>query len=167
MKLVMGDITKMETDAVVNAASPDLRPTEGICRAIFSAADTKKLTQACRRIGHCRIGHAVVTPSFGLPSKYIIHTAGAGWFSGRANEKDIFRDCYRHALQKAYAVGCRSIAVPLMFSGSMHIPRAEALLIVKSVIDDFEMSHPAMEIILVLWKESIYNLALHIYGRSR
>ena len=56
MRLVLGDITKMNTDAIVNAASSDLRPSEGICQAIFNAANTEQLTYACRRIGHCPIG---------------------------------------------------------------------------------------------------------------
>ncbi|MFR8255820.1 MAG: macro domain-containing protein, partial [Ruthenibacterium sp.] len=82
MRLVLGDITKIKADAIVNAASSDLRPCPGICEAIFAAADTEKLRAACRAIGRCRIGHAVVTPAFGLPAKYIIHVAGAGWYGG-------------------------------------------------------------------------------------
>ena len=82
MRIVLGDITKMDTDAIVNAAVSDLSPCPGICSAIFAAADTEELKKACRKIGRCRIGHAVVTPSCGLPSKIIIHVAGAGWYGG-------------------------------------------------------------------------------------
>lgn len=159
MQLVLGDITKMDTDAIVNAASTDLKPCEGICRAIYAAADGEKLLAACRKIGHCPIGKAVVTPSFGLPCKYIIHVAGAGWYSGRDNDRLMFADCYRHAFQKAYAYHCKSVAVPLMFSGNLHIPRTEALRIVLDVIGDFEKEYPRMEIYLVLYKKSIYDLA--------
>ena len=162
MKLVLGDITKMDTDAIVNAAATDLRPCDGICQAIFSAADGDKLLAECKKIGHCAIGRAVVTPSCGLPCKYIIHVAGAGWYSGRSNELELFAGCYRHALQKAYAYKCRSVAVPLMFSGSLHIPRADALKIVLGVIRLFEQIYTGMEIHLVLYKKSIYDLALRI-----
>ena len=160
MKLVLGDITKIPADAIVNAAATDLRPCEGICQAIFRAADTKELLKACKRIGHCPMGRAVVTPSFGLPCKYIIHVAGPDWYSGHGNDRLMFRDCYRSALQKACAYGCKSVALPLMFSGSMHVPRAEALRMVAEEVTRFEESFPSMEILLVLYKQSIYDAAL-------
>ena len=162
MRLVLGDITKMDTDAIVNAASSDLKPCPGICNAIFAAADTKKLYDACRQIGRCDIGKAVVTPAFGLPCKYIIHVAGAGWYSGRGHEDMLFADCYRHALQKAYGYGCKSIAIPLMFSGDFHIPRVHAIRMVGEVISTFEKSHPRLEIRLVLHKQSIYDMAVKL-----
>ena len=164
MRLLLGDITKMHTDAIVNAASTDLRPCEGICQAIFAAADREKLLEACKKIGHCPIGKAVVTPSCGLPCRYIIHVAGAGWYSGHSNERLLFADCYRNALQKAYAYHCRTVAVPLMFSGSLHIPRAEALKIVADVMAQFETAYPHMQISLVLYKKSIYDLAVKLLG---
>ena len=108
------------------------------------------------------MGRAVVTPSCGLPCKYIIHVAGAGWYSGHGNDLRIFQDCYTHALQKAYAYHCRTVALPLMFSGSMHIPRTEALKLVGEVISRFEASYPGMEIHLVLYKKSIYDTAKRI-----
>ena len=98
MKLVLGNITDMKTDAIVNAASTDLRPCEGICMAIYNACNKEELLKACKKSGRCTIGQAVVTPSFGLPWKYIIHVAGVGWYSGRSNDRLIFSDCYRHAL---------------------------------------------------------------------
>lgn len=164
MKLILGDITKSETDAIVNAAATDLRPCEGICQAIFNAADREMLLSACKKIGHCPIGRAVVTPSFGLPCKYIIHVAGAGWYSGHTNDRQLFKDCYQNALQKAYAYHCRTVALPLMFSGSLHIPRAEALKLAAEVISRFETSCPHMDIRLVLYKQSIYDLALRVLG---
>ena len=162
MKLVLGDITKMETDAIVNAASTDLRPCEGICQAIFNAADTRALLAACKQVGHCPMGRAVVTPSCGLACKYIIHVAGAGWYSGHGNDRRIFQDCYVHALQKAYAFHCKTVAIPLMFSGSMHIPRIEALRMVVDVITRFEKDCPNMEIYLVVYKQSIYDTAVRV-----
>lgn len=162
MKLVLGDITKMDTDAIVNAAATDLKPCEGICQAIFNAADTKALLAACKKVGHCPMGRAVVTPSCGLPCKYIIHVAGSGWYSGHGNDRQMFRDCYRNALQKAYSYGCKTVAVPLMFSGSMHVPRAEALQLVAEVVSRFEDECPNMEILLVVYKTSIYNTAIRV-----
>ena len=162
MKLILGDITEMDTDAIINAAATDLRPTEGICQAIFKAADTEKLISACKRIGHCRIGQAVVTPAFGLKAKIIIHVAGSGWYSGHNNDREIFQDCYHNALYKAYAMGCRTVALPLMFSGSMHIPRTEALELVEEVVTRFEKNYRNMDIYLVVFKKSIYETAKKI-----
>lgn len=68
MYLYLGDITRMETDAIVNAAGTDLRRCPGICDAIFAAADTEKLERACRKLGRCRIGQAVATPAAGCPA---------------------------------------------------------------------------------------------------
>ena len=162
MKLVLGDITKMDTDAIVNAAATDLRPCEGICQAIFRSADTEALMAACKKIGHCPMGRAVVTPSFGLNCKYIIHVAGPEWYSGHIQDRELFKDCYLRALQKAYAYHCRTVALPLMFSGSLHIPRPEALKLVGEVIRRFEAGYPGMEIRLVLYKQSIYDLAQRV-----
>lgn len=165
MKLILGDITKVPADAIVNAAATDLRPCEGICQAIFNAADTKALTAACKKIGRCPLGKAVVTPSFGLPCKYIIHVAGAGWYGGYENDRRLFQDCYKSALQKAYAYHCKTVALPLMFSGSMHIPRAEALRLVAEVIGQFEKDFPGLDIQLVVYKQSIYDTALRVFSR--
>ena len=167
MKLILGNIVDMKTDAVVTPAHSDLRPIPGISEAIFKAADTKELTEHCRRIGHCRIGHAVVTPSCGLPSKYIIHVVGPGWYSGHKSERMLFAECYTKALHKATAFHCNSIAIPLMFSGEFHLPRSQALSIVKQVIHHYEEVHPKLDIYLVLYKESIYQLALKIINDSK
>ena len=162
MKLVLGNIVKMKTDAIVTPAHSDLKPSPGIREAIFKAADTKLLEAYCKKIHHCRIGHAVVTPSFGLPCKYIIHVVGPGWYSGRKNEHYLFAECYTRALHKATLCHCRSVALPLMFSGDFHLPRSQALRIVKQVVIHYEKLHPDLEIHLVLYKESIYHLASKI-----
>ena len=127
--LWMGNIVNIATDAIVNAANTELKRTPGICEAIFAAADSAKLEEACRRHGHCPIGHSVMTPSFGLPARYIIHVAGPGWFGGAERERLLLADCYRRAMTRAVTSGCKSIAFPLIFSGEYHIPREEAIYI--------------------------------------
>ena len=160
--MILGDIVDMRTDAIVTAAHSDLKPAPGISQAVFDAADTERLIEACRKIGRCRLGHAVVTPSCGLPSRYIIHVAGPGWYSGQKAERMLFANCYLHALQKASACHCRSVALPLMFSGAYHLPRAQALYIVCQTVAYFEQAHPELDITLVLYKDSIYRLALKV-----
>ena len=167
MKLVLGDIAEMTTDAIATSAHSDLLPMPGMNAHIFNMANTKELLAACKRIGGCKIGHAVVTTSYGLPCKYIIHVVGAGWYSGHKNEQLLFARCYRRALEKAVAYDCRSVALPLMFSGAYHVPRALALQSVCQVINRFEQRHSELEIILVLHKKSIYKLAQKIYQESK
>ena len=162
--LWMGNIVNIATDAIVNAANTELKRTPGICEAIFAAADSAKLEEACRRHGHCPIGHSVMTPSFGLPARYIIHVAGPGWFGGAERERLLLADCYRRAMTRAVTSGCKSIAFPLIFSGEYHIPREEAIYIAGQAITDFIRRSPALDVVLVLYKPGIYLMAKRILG---
>ena len=163
MLLKLGDIVTMATDAIACPAHSDLKSIPGIREAVFRAADTEKLKKLCKAKGRCGIGKAVITPSCGLNCKYIIHVIGPGWYSGREADRRLFAACYLHALHAAQVYQCRTVALPLMFSGDSHIPRAQALAIVCQVVAEFEKHHPDMEITLVLYKESIYRLAEKIY----
>lgn len=162
MQVILGDITKIKADAIVNAAYTDLMPHPGICSAIYAAADNELLKMACKRIGYCKIGHAVATPSCELEAKYIIHVAGAGWYGGKKRERILMAQCYFNALQKGRLIGCKSIAVPLIFSGDCHMPRAESISIAVQAIKKFEERHPEMQITLVLYRKGIYEMALRI-----
>ena len=159
--LVLGDITKMKVDAIVNAAHTDLKPYPGICASIFAASDSVKLRAACEAIGSCAISQAVITPSFGLAAKYIIHVAGSGWYSGDKREEFLLGRCYLNAMQKAYIYGCKSIAFPLIFSGACHFPRYRSLEIAGSAIEEFTSRHK-MDIYLVLYKETIFEMAKYV-----
>ena len=75
-KIICGDITKVQADAIVNAANERLLMGGGVCGAIFRAAGYAELTEACQDIGHCPTGDAVITPAFHLPAQYVIHTVG-------------------------------------------------------------------------------------------
>ena len=164
MELVLGDIVHMQTDAIVCPAHSDLRPAPGIREAVFRAADAEKLQSACRKLGRCPIGKAVLTPGFGLNCRYLIHVAGPGWYSGSKRDRQLFERCYLQALHKAWTWRCRSLALPLMFSGAYHLPRAEALVLVCQTVTEFERTHPGMQIQLVLYKPGIYHLAEKIYA---
>lgn len=102
------DITRMEVDAVVNAANSALAPGGGVCGAIFRAAGYEQLDRACRAIGGCPTGQSVITPGFGLPSKYIVHTVGPIWQGGSRGERGLLYSCYRTALK---LLGNRAAAV--------------------------------------------------------
>ena len=142
--LIRNDITTMPTDAIVNAANSRLAPGGGVCGAIFSASDYHKLDLACRKIGHCPVGQAVITPSFGLPAKYIIHAVGPIWQGGQQNEAKLLRGCYTSSLNLAKQHGCTSIAFPLISSGIYGYPKEEALRIaveaIRAFLEDNEMT---------------------------
>ena len=142
--VIHGDITTMATDAIVNAANSRLAPGGGVCGAIFSASDYHKLDLACRKIGHCPVGQAVITPSFGMPAKYIVHAVGPIWQGGQQNEAKLLRDCYTSSLNRAKQHGCTSIAFPLISAGIYGYPKEEALRVavdaIRAFLDDNEMT---------------------------
>ena len=142
--VIHGDITTMATDAIVNAANSRLAPGGGVCGAIFSASDYHKLDLACRKIGHCPVGQAVITPSFGMPAKYIVHAVGPIWQGGQQNEAKLLRDCYTSSLNLAKQHGCTSIAFPLISAGIYGYPKEEALRVavdaIRAFLDDNEMT---------------------------
>lgn len=149
-EIVWNDITKMQVDAVVNAANSRLAPGSGVCGAIFAAAGYEKLDRACRAIGGCPTGGAVITDGFALPARYVIHAVGPVWQGGKMGEPEQLRSCYLNSLQLALAHGCGSIAFPLISSGIYGYPKEEALQIAKDAIEDFLQTN-TMEVYLVLF----------------
>ncbi len=147
---VQNDITKMETDAIVNAANRRLRVGGGVCGAIFRAAGVEKLQAACNGLGPIETGQAVITDGFHLPAKYIIHTAGPIYQGGNHGEEALLRACYMNSLQLAKEHGCKSIAFPLISSGIYGYPKEEALRVAEEAIGDFLTSNE-MDVYLVLF----------------
>ncbi len=152
-KIICGDITKTETDAVVNAANTSLAPGGGVCGAIFAAAGYDKLGAACRRIGHCDTGRAVITKGYNLKAKYIIHTPGPVYTDGRNNEAELLYSCYRSSLNLAKLKRVRSIAFPLISSGVFGYPKMEALHIAVRAVSDF-LENNDMDVYLVIYDKS-------------
>ena len=85
----MTGITDLKTDAIVNAANSGLWAGGGVCGAIFKVAGYKELENACKKIGHCDTGNAVITPGFASNAKYIIHAVGPQWRGGTHNESEL------------------------------------------------------------------------------
>lgn len=160
--IVRNDITKMPVDAIVNAANSALAPGGGVCGAIFAAAGYDELDRACRKIGHCDVGQAVITPGFALSAKHVIHTVGPIWRGGGQNEAQLLHSAYRSSLLLAEKNGCTSIAFPLISSGIYGYPKAEALRIAVNAISDFLLEHE-MQVYLVLFDRSALVLSEKVF----
>lgn len=122
LETAKGDITAERVDAVVNAANRQLRGGGGVDGAIHRAAGADKLQAACRVIGECPPGRAVVTDGFDLPARFIIHTVGPVWRGGTAGEPETLASCYRSVLAVADEVGARSVAFPAISTGVYGYP---------------------------------------------
>ena len=118
---LQGDITKEQTDAIVNAANPALARGAGVCGAIFAAAGPE-LDEACARLGGCETGDAKATPGFALPARWIIHTPGPVWRGGNDGEPELLGSCYRRSLAVADEIGARSVAFPAISTGIFGYP---------------------------------------------
>lgn len=162
LELIRADLTKLSVDAVVNAANSRLAPGGGVCGAIFAAAGYEELDRACRAIGGCETGHAVITDGFQLPANYIIHTVGPIWRGGISHEEQLLRDCYRNSLELAKAKDCNSIAFPLISSGIYGYPKEEALKVAVSAIQGY-LEEQDMKVYLTVFDREIAALGNRLY----
>ena len=165
-EIVRSDITKMSVDAIVNAANSALATGGGVCGAIFAAAGYDQLDGACRAIGHCDVGQAVITDGFHLPAKYVIHAVGPIWRGGGQNESALLKSCYIRSLQLAERNGCQSIAFPLISSGIYGYPKAEALKIAVSAIGEFLLEHE-MQVYLAIFDRNAMLLSEKLYSNLK
>ena len=155
---VRDNIVHMKTDAIVNAANSELRPGGGVCGSIFDRAGYDKMEKACQKIGGCAVGNAVMTPGFSLPAKYVIHAVGPIWQGGSQNEEALLRACYIKSLNLAKKHWLKSIAFPLISSGSCGYPKDAALQIAISAISSFLLKHD-MTVYLVVYDEDSFCLS--------
>lgn len=165
LELVRQDITRMQVDAIVNAANNRLAQGGGVCGAIFAAAGAEQLTRACQAIGHCETGQAVMTPGFALPAKYIIHTVGPIWQGGKKGEEELLRSCYLQSLRLAWDKGCKSVAFPLIASGIYGYPKGEALAVAVSAIRSFLTQEADLSVSLVIFDRRALTLSEGLLGR--
>ena len=164
--LIRNDITTMKVDAIVNAANTALAPGGGVCGAIFRAAGYEQMEEACRRIGHCDVGHSVITEGFRLPARYVIHTPGPVWQGGGHGEASLLRSSYRSALALAEHYGCGSIAFPLISSGIYGFPKEQALQIAMKAIEEF-LEHSEMQVYLAVFDRKATALGQKLLGSLR
>ena len=148
IELIQGDITKLKVDAIVNAANCSLLGGGGVDGAIHRAAGPQ-LLEECRKFGGCRTGEAVITDSYNLPARRVIHTPGPVWHSGNSNEAELLADCYRNSLMLADEENLTSIAFPCISTGVYGYPKDEAAEIAISTVREWDSEFPVMVIFCV------------------
>ena len=144
--IVKESVTKLPIDCVVNAANEGLWAGGGVCGVIFAEAGQEQLTRACRAIGRCETGGAVITPGFDLRAKYIIHAVGPVWSGGGMGEAELLYDAYFNSLKLAKGNGISSIGFPLISSGIFSYPKEQAWERGLSACLDFMAKNPDYDI---------------------
>lgn len=153
IQLIKGDITKIQVDAIVNAANNSLLGGGGVDGAIHKAGGPAIL-DGCKKIraikGGCPTGDAVITTAGNLPSRFVIHTVGPVWHGGNSGEDELLRKCYINSLKLAVEHNVKTVAFPNISTGVYHFPKERAAGIAIREIQDFVKHNEEIELILFI-----------------
>ena len=158
LHIIRNNIVNMDCDAIVNTANPYPQIGAGTDSAVYAAAGEKRLLAARQKIGEIAPGQAAVTSGYALKARYIIHTVGPVWEGGENGEEKILRSCYRTSLSIAEAKRCKSVAFPLISSGSYGYPKDAAL---KTAVEEIRsyLEHSNITVYLVVFGKEAYELS--------
>ena len=164
-EIIRDDITRVAADAIVNTANPNPVIGAGTESAIYRAAGAG-LLPARTEVGKIPVGSSAETPAFDLPAKYVLHTVSPVWVDGAHGEEALLRQSYDAALALADRLGCRSVAFPLLSSGTYGFPKDRALSVAIGAFTEFLLTHD-LRIILVIFSRDSYALARGLFGDLR
>jgi len=157
IEIVRGDITKLDVDAIVNAANTTLLGGGGVDGAIHRGAGPE-LLEECQTLGGCRPGEAKITRGYRLPARYVIHTVGPIWRGGKRGEPETLANCYRSSLQIAVENGIKTIAFPAISCGAYGYPIPDAAQIALETVRDFVAAADRIDkVTFVLWGDDIFD----------
>lgn len=162
IRLIKGDITKIDCDAIVNAANSSLLGGGGVDGAIHRVGGPRILEECMLirdRQGGCEPGEAVITSGGNLPARYVIHTVGPIWYDGNHSEAVLLANCYRNSLRIAVEMNIRSIAFPNISTGVYHFPKQLAAEIaVRTVREFLNTSKDISDILFVCYDDENYRI---------
>ena len=165
MEVVQGDITKLNVDAIVNAANNSLLGGGGVDGAIHRAAGPDLLKET-RKLGGCATGEAKISKGYNLPAKHVIHTVGPVWRGGGHDEEKLLTNCYTHSLSLALQHRIKTIAFPGISTGVYGFPRERACEIAVSTVSAFLAEHPEIEkVTFVCFDKGAYDLYVKTLAR--
>ena len=157
LEIIQGDITKLEVDAIVNAANKSLLGGGGVDGAIHKAAGPR-LLEECMELNGCATGEAKLTGGYNLPAKYVIHTVGPVWHGGDKKEDELLANCYRNSLSLAWKNGIKTIAFPSISTGAYGFPVQRACRIALREIEAFLMEYKTFEkVVVVCFGQAVYD----------
>ncbi len=161
LSVVVEDITRLEVDAIVNAANRSLLGGGGVDGAIHRAAGPE-LVEHCRTLGGCRTGEAKITPGFGLSARHVIHTVGPVWRGGTDGEPDLLAACYDRCLELAVEAELKSLAFPGISTGAYGFPKPLAADIAVGTVSAFVKARPGLlEAVVFCAFDHVYADALN------
>ncbi|MCX7710724.1 MAG: O-acetyl-ADP-ribose deacetylase [Clostridia bacterium] len=162
--IIMGDITKLNVDAIVNAANSSLLGGGGVDGAIHRAAGSE-LVMECRQLNGCKTGEAKITKGYKLPAKWVIHTVGPVWQGGNKGEDELLATCYKNSLELAAKTGVKTVAFPSISTGAYRFPVERAAGIAIREIKRFLEADSSLEKVwMVCFDEVTYRKYVEVSG---